>query len=98
MTELKETIEKRDLLIDEFDGKGLSWCFSLSAIADEALLGIFERVCPDAAIAIVAVGGYGRRELGPASDLDFVFVADDAGEEENVRSLYRAILNFSTDA
>lgn len=98
MIDLSEFINKRKLLLDGFEGKGLSWCFSLSAIADEALAGIFGSVCPSATIAIVAVGGYGRRELGPASDLDFVFVADDSGEEENVRALYRAILSFSTDA
>ena len=95
MMDFTSLAEKRRELIDNFDGSGAAWCAQLAAIADEGMREVFRSVPSDTSIAIVAVGGYGRKELGPASDLDFVFLASDSGEEENARILYRRVLELS---
>jgi len=42
-------------------------------------------------LALVAVGGYGRSELSPASDLDVVLLHDPAISEERIRAVAEAI-------
>ena len=42
-------------------------------------------------IAVLAVGGYGRQELFPASDLDLLFVVEDAAKEKSAKDPIKRI-------
>ncbi|GAB3864377.1 [protein-PII] uridylyltransferase [Nocardioides maradonensis] len=50
-------------------------------LADQLCISAYEQAGgPDTGFALVAVGGYGRGELAPYSDLDVVLVADESAE------------------
>jgi len=65
---------------------------------DRLLRGLFTEVVgmegdprAGAGLALVAVGGYGRSELSPSSDLDVVLLHDASVPEERVREVAEAI-------
>ena len=49
----------------------------LSRLADEALCGLWQQAGFDPPFALLAVGGYGRRELFPHSDVDVLLLLPD---------------------
>lgn len=67
-----------------------------AAQADERLRDLFQKAVGESAapvrgLALVAVGGYGRAELSPASDLDVVLLHDPGIDDERVREVAEAI-------
>jgi [protein-PII] uridylyltransferase len=63
-------------LVREARLRGRSWCHAWSDVVDEALAELWGASPVPGDVTIVAVGGYGRREMTPASDVDLLLVHD----------------------
>ena len=70
---------QRELLLADDSLKGAAWCRAHSDLVDRWLVELFRQAggSPDPrGLALVAVGGYGRSELCPGSDIDVMLVSD----------------------
>ncbi len=74
---------KKAAVLQSVDGNGASTrgvrpaLAQLSRLADEALCGLWAQAGIDKPFALLAVGGFGRRELFPHSDVDVLLLVPD---------------------
>lgn len=91
---------KREILFSHLmsEPTGLAWCRLYSEFIDGVITdgfveaaGKVGRLSP---ISVVAVGGYGRRELSPHSDIDLAIIPldeNDPNTEPTIRALHKSV-------
>lgn len=92
----EELATRRLALIDGLKetGEGLAWCHRHTDLVDTVVRSLTADFPDRPPIAVVATGGYGRRELAPYSDLDLAIVPADETDPETdaiVRVLFRRL-------
>ncbi|MDP2277953.1 MAG: [protein-PII] uridylyltransferase, partial [Nitrospirota bacterium] len=70
---------------DKLSGRQLAAFYTQKI--DDFLSGIFNSIESQKPIALIAIGGYGRAELAPYSDIDIMFFAEDKTDSKKVESV-----------
>jgi [protein-PII] uridylyltransferase len=84
-------------------GDGTSAIRRRSSVVDRLLIELWRRAFtaegadPNAKISFLALGGYGRKDLFPFSDVDVLFVFGDDDSEKATRSLIQTIIQAMWD-
>ena len=90
--------QKRDF---EASGDGMRCAAERSAAVDRLSLTLWDTALPRelrTGVALVAVGGYGREQLFPYSDIDLLFLTRDDETREAIKEPVRAICQEMWDA
>lgn len=99
---LERAREMRARLLQQLTASpsGRKWCQLHTRFADRVVRTIYEeatqQLARKPAVAVVATGGYGRRELAPYSDIDITFIPldeRDEATEQAVRAMFKLLVD-----